>query len=209
MSGLTFFQMLKFEIGRLQAAHPEREAELARACALIANGMVLPSHNDPEIGVVLSSDMEKVYRVNGVCDCTAGAHGRDCKHLHAWKLHKYVTKKMVAQEPQEDHQKPQADSQVSRNSEGPSALPEAPVSANCHITVAGRQVQLTLRGTSEEDVLARLEKVLQRYPVEPKPQTQDRGKEWCKIHNTMMKEHRNDKGTWFSHYFEGKHCKGR
>ena len=36
------------------------------------------------------------------------------------------------------------------------ALPEAPASVNCHITLAGRQVQVTLRDTDETRLLARL-----------------------------------------------------
>lgn len=42
---------------------------------------------------------------------------------------------------------------------------EAPVSVNTYITLAGHQVQLTLRGTDEREVLTRLETVLRRYPV--------------------------------------------
>jgi hypothetical protein len=45
-------------------------------------------------------------------------------------------------------------------------LPEAPVSINCRLMIAGRECQLTLRDTHEERLLARLAQVLQRFPVE-------------------------------------------
>lgn len=42
-------------------------------------------------------------------------------------------------------------------------LPEAPASANCYILVRGHRVQLTVRGYREEEVLERLEHILDRY----------------------------------------------
>jgi hypothetical protein len=89
MAAPTFLQVLTAEIARMQAAHPEREGELAHAHALILHGQVLPSADDPHTGQVLSSDGEKRYTVNGTCDCQAGQHGKPCKHLHAWKLYQY------------------------------------------------------------------------------------------------------------------------
>jgi hypothetical protein len=46
------------------------------------------------------------------------------------------------------------------------ALPEAPASVNTFVTIAGRQVQVTLRDTDEARLLIRLEALLQRYPAE-------------------------------------------
>lgn len=96
MSTHTFLDTLRITVAKLQAAHPEREGELARAHALILHGMVVPSPEDLETGQVLSSDGQKVYHVNGSCSCTAGEHGRDCKHQHAWKLYKYIQGKVEA-----------------------------------------------------------------------------------------------------------------
>ena len=50
----------------------------------------------------------------------------------------------------------------------PPPLPEAPASVNCHITIAGRQVQLTLRDSDEARLLERLQAVLALYPM-PRP----------------------------------------
>ena len=47
----------------------------------------------------------------------------------------------------------------------PLPLPEAPASVNCHITIAGRQVQVTLRDTDETRLLARLTALLAQYPL--------------------------------------------
>src|SRR4029434_69145 len=54
---------------------------------------------------------------------------------------------------------------------------EAPASVNFHTTLAGRQVQITLRDTDETKLLARLEALLQRFPVveEPKEHSQKQG----------------------------------
>jgi hypothetical protein len=101
MAAPTFLQVLTAEVARMQAAHPEREGELARAHALILHGMVLPSADDPATGSVLSSDNARRYSVNGSCTCQAGQHGKGCKHLQAWKLYQYIARKVEAQEPQE------------------------------------------------------------------------------------------------------------
>jgi hypothetical protein len=47
-------------------------------------------------------------------------------------------------------------------------LPEAPASVNVHLTIGGRDVQLTLRDTDEGRLLQRLQTILERYPV-PQP----------------------------------------
>src|SRR5215475_2838920 len=48
-------------------------------------------------------------------------------------------------------------------------LPEAPASVNFHTTIAGRQIQITLRDIDETRLLARLEMLLQRFPVVEDP----------------------------------------
>ena len=48
-------------------------------------------------------------------------------------------------------------------------LPEAPASVNVHLELAGRQVQLTLRDSDESRLLARLDAILERFPVADKP----------------------------------------
>ena len=99
MASPAFLDVLRSEVAKLQAAHPERLGELARAHALIVNGLVVPSATDPDTGLVLSSDLTKSYTVNGACDCQAGQHGKGCKHVQAWKLYQYVVRKVGCREP--------------------------------------------------------------------------------------------------------------
>ena len=196
MSPSTFLQVLKTEVGRMQLAHPEREGELARAHALILHGMVLPSADDPHTGQVLSSDGQKQYTCNGTCDCQAGQHGKPCKHLQSWRLYQYVARKVEAQP-----------------TPAPSPLPEAPASANCHILLEGRQVQLTLRDTDETRLLQRLQAVLLQYPA-AQPVTpgaaQGRGQGWCVLHQVQMTQNQKQGRSWWSHRLpEGGFCKGK
>jgi hypothetical protein len=176
---------------RMQASHPEREGELARAHALILHGMVVPSPTDPATGQVLSSDAQTTYTVNGTCSCQAGQHGKGCKHLQAWKLYQYVAGKVSAPEP-------------------PTVpLPEAPASASVHLTIAGHDVLFTMRDHDEASLLARLQTVLEQYPVPTEPPRSSQGKDWCSIHHTRMKQTTKEGRSWFSHKVDGQWCKGR
>ena len=97
MAAPTFLDTLRVEVARMQAMHPEREGELARAHALIAMGMVEPSPTDASTAKVLSSDGTTRYEVNGACTCPSGLHGKDCKHMHAWKLYQFIQRKVEAE----------------------------------------------------------------------------------------------------------------
>ena len=107
--------------------------------------------------------------------------------------------------------------------EGPRACPgldpgsplyEAPASVNAKLTIAGRDVQLTLRDYDEVRLLARLEEVLQRYPApaspsfahvgRPTPPPADAAPQ-CPQHGTLKAStkgkgwycpHKNADGTW-------------
>lgn len=211
MNTLTFAEMLRSEVARMQAAHPERLGQVARAHALIAQAMVEPSPDDPDTAYVLASDLETRYTVNGSCDCQAGAHGKPCKHVDAWRLYQHIAKKVAAQSP------PVETETVLQ------PLPEAPSSANVRLQIQGYEVQVTLRDHSEEALLVRLEQLLTRYP-KPQPRSpapelspqqhnaaamHKRVSDFCPVHNVSMQRHENAKGVWYSHYYEGKHCKGR
>jgi hypothetical protein len=80
-----------------------------------------------------------------------------------------------------------------------------------HLTIAGRQVQLTLRDTDEDRVLQRLQAVLEPYPVPVPVQgpTQPQGQDWCAIHQTRMKQTTKEGRSWYSHKVDGHWCKGR
>jgi hypothetical protein len=161
MAAFTFLQLLQSEVARMQSLHPAREGEIARAHALILNGQVLPSADDPSTGTVLSSDGQTVYHVNGTCDCSAGQHGRDCKHLHSWKLYQHISKKVAAQGP------PVHDDHCKRET----PLPEARASLNFKALIGGFETQITLRSDNEEDLLQRLHALVQRSDLRPIPRS--------------------------------------
>ena len=88
------------------------------------------------------------------------------------------------------------------------ALPEAPASVNVHVTLAGRQVQVTLRDTDEQRLLARLEQLSQRFPaVEDTPQAPPQG--WCPKHGIQMRLNHGAHGSWCSHKTAQGWCKGK
>ena len=77
--------------------------------------------------------------------------------------------------------------------------------------LAGRQVQVTLRDTDEQRLLARLGKLLQRFPVEmPAPATTAPQLSVCQWHGAM-KESTKAKGTWYcpAKMADGSYCKAR
>jgi hypothetical protein len=89
-------------------------------------------------------------------------------------------------------------------------LPEAPASVNVHLIISGRQVQLTLRDNDEGHLLARLEAVLQRFPLPPAEASgQSQGKDWCSKHHVQMKLTQKDGRSWYSHRTAEGWCTGR
>ena len=92
---------------------------------------------------------------------------------------------------------------------------EAPASCNTYIDIAGRKVQFTLRDDNEENLLARMEKLLSRFPL-PEQEPADPAsaptppENWCPIHHVPMKRYSNAKGSWLSHKTpEGPWCNGK
>ena len=167
MAAPTLLQTLRAEVARMQSLHPEREGELARANALIVNGMVTASPGDPETGQVLSSDLMKTYNVNGSCSCQAGQHGKDCKHQHAWKLYQFIAKKVAG------HTTPEV-IRVDRIT----PLPEARASLNFRAMVGNFEVQVTLRDETEAAILDRLQALLKRQDIRPMPKPAPRTGSW-------------------------------
>jgi hypothetical protein len=93
-------------------------------------------------------------------------------------------------------------------------LPEAPASANVFVTLKGRQVQLTLRDTSETRLLHRLSVVLDQFPLETPAQASTLQATpqapTCKWHGAM-KESTKAPGTWYcpGKMGDGTYCKER
>ena len=93
-------------------------------------------------------------------------------------------------------------------------LPEAPASVNCHITIEGRQVLVTLRDSDETRLLGRLAALLKQYPLPETLQATQRHNaaqpDWCAKHGVAMKlNHGKNGSTWYSHKTAEGWCKGK
>lgn len=176
-----------------------------KAVALVLQGDVEPQE-DGTITVYSATDATRRYVLTGqTCTCADFERGQApdgwCAHRIAAGIQKRVRELLPPALP-----------------EAPAltTLPEAPSSANCHITIDGRQVQVTLRDTDETRLLQRLTALLQQYPVQAPaaakdaPGSQRQDKSWCSTHNVPMKlNHGKDGRTWYSHKTDQGWCKGR
>jgi hypothetical protein len=173
-------------------------SRIDKAVALVLNGFV--EIVDGKCRVASQTNGKTIYhQVNGTCTCLDFTQGKApngfCKHRLAHGLYRRATEMVQAQEPVVEAQPVVTTETV----QVPVQHTEAPASVNFHTTIAGRQIQITLRDIDETRLLARLETLLQRFPVveEPKEPTQQEG--WCAEHNTKMKLHHGKRGTWWSH----------
>ena len=243
---LTFTQaLLEALTAARQALPPESHARLAEATALVRTGAVFQADDGQTWLVASTTRPDHEYRINGHgCQCE-DAHFRSgayCKHQLAVYLCRKVLQLMqqppapvvpdlVEPWPDNDIEAPTRTPapEKAAAADSPAPLGEAPCSVNCHVMIGGRQVQLTLRGHDEGEVLTRLEAVLTRYPMpQPAPQaaSQPQGQlsaaqhnalaqhqavtGWCKVHGLQMKENEKAGRRWFSHRLpEGGFCKGR
>jgi hypothetical protein len=187
---------------RAKATLPACNGRVEKAVALVLAGDVelLP---DGHARVASQCQGSTVYRlVNGTCDCPdfTRAPSSWCKHRIAAGIQRRAMQAVspssvaLTQPAAADHH----------------TLPEAPASANCHVTIAGRQVQVTLRDADETRLLRRLTALLALYPVEPAAVSQGETREgWCQIHQVQMRRNEKDGRSWWSHKAQdGSWCKG-
>ena len=233
---------------KARAVLPEPvHGRIDKAIQIVLNGDVELLPDDKAKVGSQSNGVTKYYLVDGTCDCRDFEKAVDhwCKHRLAYGIYKRaralakeqlkalddptskaepvtpvvetpVTEPVEPVTPIESDSVPlvQAEPVVS-----PVTLPEAPASVNCHIMIEGRQVQVTLRGTDETVLLARLATLLQQYPVAepPKPPpTQGTGEPvpdenpYCQLHKVPLKKFTKDGRTWFSHKApNGSWCRGK
>jgi hypothetical protein len=203
-------------------------AEKAKATLPACNGRV-----DKAVALVLAGDVEllpdgkakvasqsngttQYFVVNGTCECKdfATAPSGWCKHRIAAGLAKRATplakaKLEAATAPQNGHTERQP---VSARPPGEAvlALPEAPASVNVHVTLAGHTVQVTLRDSDEQRLLARLEALLKRFPTENEPGREQAPPEgWCSKHGVQMTQNHKNGRSWWSHRIVDGWCKGK
>ena len=156
---------------KAKATLPDCAGRVDAAVKLVLAGDVelLP---DGKAQVASQSNGTTVYHVvNGECTCRDFPKSPSgwCKHRIAAGLYKRAQALVQRQRdagPTDQAEPPTPAAQPDSAPDGPTAaLPEAPASVNVHLTIGGRQVQLTLRDADEARVLARLETILQRFPT--------------------------------------------
>jgi hypothetical protein len=163
-----------------------------------------------------SNGTTQYFVVNGECSCPdfTKAPSHWCKHRIAAGMAKRAyplakAKLEAATASQNGHSEHQA-IQVQPQAEPVSPFPEAPASVNVHVTLAGRRVQVTLRDSDEQRLLARLEALLQRFPAEEEPAGEQAPPEgWCTKHGVQMKLRNGEHGAWWSHKTPQGWCKGK
>jgi hypothetical protein len=153
--------------------------------------------------------------VNGHCDCRdyEKAPHNFCKHRLSAAIARRAQELTKAKLDGINGQA-EAPSQTAQPESLPAPLPEAPASVNCHITVEGRQVQVTLRDSDENRLLRRLAALLRHYPhtqTQPPTQTHNASQAgWCAKHDVPMKlNHGKNGSTWYSHRTADGWCKGK
>jgi hypothetical protein len=226
MSPLTFAQALeRAELLARQSFDAALHERLSCAVNLVRSGSVFQDDTG-HWTVASTTTPDKRYSVNGACACEDAFYrapqGR-CKHKLAQLLARKVAHLMQQPaEPAEPVSLPEEMEVFPDNDPGelpmeppappPAPLPEAPASVNVRVTIAGREVQWTLRDTDEARLAIRLAALLARYPVpQSTPQASSQGKDFCHVHQVPMKQTTKDGKSWLSHYDQaaGKWCKGR
>ena len=217
MSASTFRQTVAEVAARAKERLPEAVNGRIESAVRLVLAHDVTRLADGTIEVGSSSDPMKTYHLVGsTCTCTDFTQGKApqgwCKHRISAGIDKRVRELLpvaLSCEPFPDND-PEPEAPVSTPS---AALPEAPASVNCHIQIAGRQVQLTLRDQDEARLLQRLQAVLAQYPLpQPPAPPASQGEGWCAVHTTAMhwNEGKGGRKGWYSHRLpDGQWCKGR
>jgi hypothetical protein len=164
--------------GKAKETLPDCNGRVDKAVAIVLNGDVELLEGGKAKVASQSNGTTQYFVVNGTCECRdfPKAPSGWCKHRIAAGLAKRVAARVRAHLdapatgiPEEARSAAAVTPEPSQRASAPCGLPEAPASINVHLELAGRQVQLTLRDMDETLLLARLEAVLQRFPVAAKP----------------------------------------
>jgi hypothetical protein len=205
-----FREMLATLATKTQTKIPSLNGRVAKACTLVLMGDV-ELHPDGTAIVASLSEPSRTYRLeHGVCSCKDYPHAPE--HLCCHRLSVGFTRKLAELLPPTTTEAPADSSAVEKRTlqEPVTPLPEARASVNVHLTIAGRQVQLTLRDHDEARLLARLEAVLAQYPQPQPPAPPARHEQgWCAKHNCAMKQTTKEGRSWWSHRTAEGWCKGR
>lgn len=219
MPSLTFTQALEqAELLARQALDPALHERLSCAVALVRQGSVF--EDDAGLWTVASATTpDKRYSVNGSCSCQDACYQAPrgfCKHKLATLLARKVQALMqlatgeAPRRAQVPTAAPEQAPSMASGVDAPQGLGEAPASVNCHVTIAGRQVQLTLRDTDDGRLLVRLAKVLERYPLPEPHAVQAETPPQCKYHGAL-KASTKAPGTFYctKKLADGSYCPSR
>jgi hypothetical protein len=208
---------------KARTAIPTLNGRVERAVQIILNGD-LSIAPDGQGTIASQSNGTGVYSVGKGDSCSCKDHPKAPKHLckHVLAYHIFTRATALAKQrleqldattngttiptPEQVDEAPVATSVPETVATPILPLPEAASSANCFVTLAGRQVQLTLRDHDEQRLLQRLETLLQQFPaVEENPP-----EGWCPIHHVQMKRYTKNHKTWWSHRLNnGAWCRGK
>jgi hypothetical protein len=139
---------------------------------VLAGDVELLADGTPRVGS--QSEPETVYQVNGACPCPdfpKAPHEGMCKHRIAVGIAKRA-QELLCKEAQalDDQAAPaEASAPLLPPQAAAAGLPEAPASANCYIDLHGRKVQVTLRGTDADEVLAKMARCFSAIPWRKAP----------------------------------------
>ena len=190
----AFRQAVTQVADKARATLPECGGRIDKAVQLVLQGDVelLP---DGHARVASQCQGTTMYRlVNGTCECRdyPQAPSGWCKHRIAAGIQRRALQAMLPVQPTQP------------------AFPEAPASVNCHVTIGGRQVQVTLRDSDEARLLTRLTALLAQYPVEQVASQDDKPEGWCPVHSVQMRRNGKDGRSWWNHKAEdGTWCKDK
>jgi hypothetical protein len=162
-----------------------------------------------------SNGTTQYHVINGHCDCKdfAKAHHNFCKHRLSAAIARRA-QELTKAKLEGINCQVEAPSQTAQPESLPAPLPEAPASVNCHITLEGRQVQVTLRDNDETRLLGRLAALLRQYPLaetqQPTSQHNAPQPGWCAKHGVQMRQNHKEGRSWWSHRLaDGTWCKGK
>jgi hypothetical protein len=190
--------------GRAKATLPECNGRVESAVKLVLAGDVELLADGKAKVASQSNGTVAYYIVNGTCECKdfPRAPSGWCKHRIAAGIQKRAH--TLVQNKRSAGTNGQAEPAQTQATLAP--LPEAPVSVNVHLTVGGRQVQLTLRDSDEGRLLARLDAILERFPVAATPTDTT---PQCPMHGAM-KPSTKGKGWYCPRKLaDGSWCKGK
>ncbi len=194
---VTFREAVLQVAEKAKAVLPDNASRIDKAITLTLNGHVeIVNGHARVMGQV---DGKSTYhQVNGSCTCQDFTQGKApngfCKHRLAHGLYRRAMEFVQGPEPVVQAQP----AVTAETVQVPVQHTEAPASVNCYVTLAGRQVQVTLRDQDEQRLLQRLETLLQRFPAEEKTQANP-PEGWCHKHNIQMKLNHGKRGSWWSH----------